>query len=570
MVLMQVDRAHCVLTNRKAQSDYDRYFATSKVYDPVMNKFIENNSNTAVTSVYNNVQPSAPVAPKSPPPSYDSFVTDDTRGISGLENVGNTCYMNSLIQALSCIPYFKSFLVADDVEALLRKVSASRIDKNNKKFQKMKSNILSGDKDKILKSFNDNRPMYNELSDAPMSIVIKIVETLGFLPRLYRQDIIDAIDKELAKFGDKDAHLDKYVSKTITMTLCRLVRGIWNDNLVIRPDEFKGVMGDYSQQFADEFYGYKQNDNHELLLLVLDAMHKEMCIPQKLLYTGDEKTKKALKLKEEYMSVMTSDNISVDKKAQATDLYDVHTRDNPIEHVNVLAYENKFSLMKNEGRSIITDLFTGQTCSVLSCLSCNHRKYTIESFRAWTLEIPPDEKRADNRYEIDIEECMEYFSRKESREGYKCDKCQQVDTTEARNLLWDTGEILVVHFNRFKSETRVHPYTQHVSTHITADKEKVTFPIKGLVLDKCMNEGKVSPVYDLCSVVYHSGQYRGGHYIAYGHNEMDDQWYEFNDSSVTRIDAGIDELIQSGNSYMLMYRRRRTDDLDQEDLDSDE
>ena len=73
-------------------------------------------------------------------------------------------------------------------------------------------------------------------------------------------------------------------------------------------------------------------------------------------------------------------------------------------------------------------------------------------------------------------------------------------------------------------------------------------------------------VYELFSILIHSGSALGGHYYAYIKSFEDDKWYNFNDSSVRQIpDADVQAEIEAmfgggtGNantsSYMLQYRK---------------
>ena len=45
-------------------------------------------------------------------------------------------------------------------------------------------------------------------------------------------------------------------------------------------------------------------------------------------------------------------------------------------------------------------------------------------------------------------------------------------------------------------------------------------------------------VYELFAILIHSGGALGGHYYAYIKSFEDGEWYDFNDSSVSEIDAG--------------------------------
>lgn len=83
------------------------------------------------------------------------------------------------------------------------------------------------------------------------------------------------------------------------------------------------------------------------------------------------------------------------------------------------------------------------------------------------------------------------------------------------------------------------------------------FPLDGLDVQKyvkmdCKQEG-ISSVYDLFGVVNHFGSLNGGHYTATCKNSIDDNWYYFNDSSVSGAGG---QKFMSDAAYILFYRRR--------------
>jgi len=67
----------------------------------------------------------------------------------------------------------------------------------------------------------------------------------------------------------------------------------------------------------------------------------------------------------------------------------------------------------------------------------------------------------------------------------------------------------------------------------------------------------VPPVYNLFAISQHSGSLGGGHYTATVQYEGRD-WYEFNDSGVSRVDD-MDPADSAHSAYVLFYRRQ--DDL---------
>lgn len=67
--------------------------------------------------------------------------------------------------------------------------------------------------------------------------------------------------------------------------------------------------------------------------------------------------------------------------------------------------------------------------------------------------------------------------------------------------------------------------------------EPVDFPIEGLDVSEYVkmdcDAAGVSTMYDLYGIVNHFGNLNGGHYTATIKSPLDDQWYYYNDSSVS-------------------------------------
>ena len=58
--------------------------------------------------------------------------------------------------------------------------------------------------------------------------------------------------------------------------------------------------------------------------------------------------------------------------------------------------------------------------------------------------------------------------------------------------------------------------------------------------------------FDLTGVICHHGSAGGGHYTAYALNHLDYEWYEFDDSTVSKVDAGA---VMNSEAYVLFYRK---------------
>jgi len=87
----------------------------------------------------------------------------------------------------------------------------------------------------------------------------------------------------------------------------------------------------------------------------------------------------------------------------------------------------------------------------------------------------------------------------------------------------------------------------------------VDFPLENLTLDDNYYEhNKKNWKYNLYAVTDHSGNCSGGHYISYCKNAINGEWYEFNDSIVYRVPKDkIREDLVSKNAYILYYERER-------------
>jgi ubiquitin carboxyl-terminal hydrolase 4/11/15 len=146
------------------------------------------------------------------------------------------------------------------------------------------------------------------------------------------------------------------------------------------------------------------------------------------------------------------------------------------------------------------------------------------------------------RGSLTLRDCLELTSRPEKLDrenAWYCSHCKrQVEATKTYQL-FRLPQILVLHLKRFRSRG-------HWSEKITS---LVEFPVKGLDLSEfVLGEGRA--VYDLYAVSNHFGGLGGGHYTAYV-STAEGEWYEMNDSSVSRTDRVV-----SPAAYVLFYRRR--------------
>ena len=60
-------------------------------------------------------------------------------------------------------------------------------------------------------------------------------------------------------------------------------------------------------------------------------------------------------------------------------------------------------------------------------------------------------------------------------------------------------------------------------------------------------------VYELFGIVDHMGSLNGGHYVSRVRNPDDQNWYNFNDSQVSRARLSFPE--DSSSAYILFYKK---------------
>ena len=254
----------------------------------------------------------------------------------------------------------------------------------------------------------------------------------------------------------------------------------------------------------------------------------------------------ALIIKDEYTSL--------DKKEEVLKYFEDYKKNNEDTAVTLDAYLRWKNSIKNN-HSVITDLFTGMFCSVIECSVCHNKSRSFDLFTSISIETAATG-------ETSLEQCLKDFSSEEHLKGdnqYNCEECnKKVDAT--KNIyIWQTPEILIIQLKRFKNDIRKIPNGQYVQqtskTHST-----VKFPLNDLSLKNNYMElsRDTDSTHYLSAIVLHKGTCNYGHYIAYGKNRINDEWYEFNDSTVVHIPVGeIESEIVTKDAYVLIYQRNR-------------
>ncbi|ELK37392.1 Ubiquitin carboxyl-terminal hydrolase 20 [Myotis davidii] len=455
------------------------------------------------------------------------------RGLTGMKNLGNSCYMNAALQALSnCPPLTQFFLECGGLVRTDKKPALC------KSYQKLVSEV-----------WHRKRPSY--VVPTSLSHGIKLVNPMfrGYAQQdtqEFLRCLMDQLHEELK---------EPVVAVAAALTEAR-------DSDLSDSDEKRE--GDRSPS-EDEFLSCdsssdrgEEPDNEAHMRSV-----SRPCSPVHHHHEGHTK----LASSPPRASPVRMGPAYVLKKAQGPSTGSRRRK------------EQRY-------RSVISDIFDGSILSLVQCLTCDRVSTTVETFQDLSLPIPGKEDLAKlhsaiyqnvpakpgscgdgyaaqgwlafimeyiRRFVVSctpswfwgpvitLEDCLAAFFAADELKGdnmYSCERCKKL-----RNGV-KYCKILCIHLKRFRHEVM---YSFKISSH-------VSFPLEGLDLRPFLAKECTSQIttYDLLSVICHHGTAGSGHYIAYCQNVINGQWYEFDDQYVTEVHETV---VQSAEAYVLFYRK---------------
>uniref|UniRef100_A0A4W6FUL9 Ubiquitin carboxyl-terminal hydrolase n=1 Tax=Lates calcarifer TaxID=8187 RepID=A0A4W6FUL9_LATCA len=474
------------------------------------------------------------------------------RGLTGLKNIGNTCYMNAALQALSnCPPLTQFFLECGGLVRTDKKPALC------KSYQKLVSDL-----------WHKNRLVF-----VFFNFFWLLVDSQEFL-----RCLMDQLHEEL-----KEALPEPYdQSNGITGGTVHMDDTNEAEMLIPEQDEIQ----------ANREWQKEKN--------MINDLYRDM---DKDVDTTTETTpiissQGAIKVQgrtsDIQMSNTTRPHSPVPMEGHIPKMSSSPPKAasgwpslNPA-HKKVTTFSPPKNKRQKKYRSVISDVFDGTIVSSVQCLTCDRVSVTLENFQDISLPIPGKEDLAKLHSSthqtsmvkagscgeayapqgwiafvmeyikswfwgpvVTLQDCLAAFFARDELKGdnmYSCEKCKKLRNGVKFCKMQSLPEILCIHLKRFRHELM---FSTKISTH-------VSFPLEGLDLQPFLAKDSSAQTtnYDLLSVICHHGTASSGHYIAYCRNDVNNLWYEFDDQSVTEVS---ESCVQNAEAYVLFYKKSNED-----------
>ena len=298
-----------------------------------------------------------------------------------------------------------------------------------------------------------------------------------------------------------------------------------DDGSAVAPSTF---VNGFISHIAPWFKLGKQEDSHEFLRLLIDAMQK---------------------------SCATSEDVPK-TKSENDDDQAVASRESDGNG------EGKGS--EDGAKEYPFRLFRGIVESNVQCGSCGVTSCKMDPIEDVGLEVVSDGGQL-----ADIDASFKRFIQSEDLDSYKCEKCEKVGKATKTSKLASIPPILTLHLKRFRygggafggdassrrgGRSTDAPHGASGSAKIEGHVSfKSVMTIKSYCTEEFVKTSKLPGICRLFAVIVHAGKNsHSGHYIAYVKSTgKGDEWWKVDDAKVTKVSPSE---VLSAEAYMLFYR----------------
>jgi ubiquitin C-terminal hydrolase len=468
--------------------------------------------------------------------SHNDIKSLDERYI-GFHNFGNTCYCNSILQALyhcepfrECIQFYKPkdtipFLIEDEKYRRLfyksKTTSFPSSPKKSKISKKANSQPISpislNENGSLSPNLNPVSPNLSNTSISSSSIngvtsgnVSGVEQKPPKLSKKSKKEIETETLKIVKEFEAEESLLWELKSVFFQITSNKKKQGS------VVPRRFIDVL----QKKNEIFRGTQHQDAQEFLNYLLNSISESLSNYQnKLLKRWDQfieeednkkKAKEAKEMKKNYLSPQP-------------------TQPKSLLNIEEIPKKRTYSTW-------IHELFEGILTNEIKCLNCENVTCRDESFFDLSVDV---------EHNTSISACLKNFSSSErlcQKNKFYCDTCCGLQEAEKRMKIKRAPNILALHLKRFKYEEKLNRYVKL--------PYRVLYPTElrlSNMTDKAENPDRF---YNLIAVTIHigNGPYHG-HYVTIVRGK--NSWLMCDDENVEPID---DLVLQSYFGDLNNYR----------------
>lgn len=462
-----------------------------KIQKEEKQKLVKNTSNTVVpqTSSYQSISRKKLITP----------------GMTGLRNLGNTCYMNAALQALGHLHFLRE---------TFRQMG--QCDSNTSDPVSVSSLSRSDSGNSVMFSRQTTVECFQHISTKPV------------LPSGIRR--LQSVTGLSGGSGGRTRSMVTSVSEEELGSLCEEIHGLmrvmWSGKwAVVTPHTVLTAIWHHIPTFR----GYCQQDAQEFLCELLDRLHSELLqCPSEVTINISHPSRDIVAAREIIPSLFQgtlSSTITYSKCGHQS-----ITRE-PFWDLSLEFPDRYQSISTNTSNTQST---TGRRSSHIPC---------------------------------NLKDILNLFTSVEDLEDeiYTCDHCPTFKQTATKQFsIVNPPEVLRLHLKRFRFCGRT---WQKITSHVIFPMEMnlqsfCTTPTNiametdgvGVITDLNIFESTNDLVYDLASVIVHHGAgFSCGHYTAYCWNNEAASWIHCND---TRLSRCLPEDVLNSQAYVLFYSRR--------------